>query len=317
MNTPVVFIVFNRPTETKRVFDVIRDIKPKKLFIISDGARNESDKLLVQQTRLIIDSIDWQCEVYKNYSEKNLGCKKRISSGLDWVFDIVDEAIILEDDCLPDPSFFHYCEELLYKFQDDQQIMHISGNFFQSKNMSFNEKSSYYFSKIPHIWGWATWSRAWKKYDVNISDWPEQKCAKSMQTLLQNNGAYEYWSKVWDQYFKGEIDSWDGQWFYTCVKNKGLSINPTENLVTNIGFSANATHTKKVSKFANIPSGSVKFPLIHPEIISVIKKYDDYIFRENFNIDNKIIHKMLRPIKDRFPNIYWKFRNKFRLIAGL
>jgi hypothetical protein len=317
MKTPIVFIIFNRPKEARLVFEAIQKIKPEKILVISDGARNNEESSLVNESRAIIDSIDWKCEVVKNYSDINLGCKKRLSSGLDWVFSLVDKAIILEDDCLPDKSFFYFCDELLNKYEHDERIMHISGNFFHTDNKSFTEVSSYYYSKIPHIWGWATWSRAWNKYDVKISDWPILKNNKKLKDVFENPGAHEYWSRVWDQYYNNKIDSWDGQWLYTCIKNKGICINPTHNLVTNIGFSNTATHTKKINTFANIPLDPVEFPLVHPNIISVTKSYDDYIFRKNFGIDNNFFYRILRPIKNRFPNLYWNIRNKIKSWTGL
>ncbi len=300
METPIVFFIFNRPEHTEKVFAAIRSARPKKLFVVADGPRHERDR--TTETRSMIH-VDWPCEVITNYSEQNLGCKKRISSGLDWVFSQVERAIIVEDDCLPDPTFFRFCEELLEKYKDDPQVMHIGGNFFQQKNKSFKTDSSYYFSKIPHIWGWATWRRAWNLYDIRIEKWPEYRQNNFLEDRFKNIGAYEYWSKVWDEYHANKIDSWDGQWFFSCISHDGLCITPTKNLVTNIGFGADATHTKKDNGGAAIVLESMPFPLTHPDK-TIIDMYDDFTLRQNFGIDEKLFYRLVRPIKTRFPRFY-------------
>jgi hypothetical protein len=311
MKTPIAFIIFNRPKQAKLVFEAIRAARPETLLVIADGPRSEDERAVCQVTRDIISEVDWKCEVRKNYSEKNLGCRKRVSSGLDWVFQEVDRAIILEDDCLPDPSFFQFCEKLLERYKDDGQIMSIGGNFFQQKNKSFNCSDSYYFSILPHIWGWATWRRAWLKYDVDLARWPEIKKQKTLESYFNNPGAYEYWSHVWDQYYNKRIDSWDGQWFFACAVNKGVCINPNVNLVSNIGFGEKATHTRSSSEFSKIPVGTMQFPLCHPEKIAVNRVSDKFTFQQIFGIDKKMRYRFLRPFKTRFPEFYQSLRRLF------
>lgn len=300
METAIVFIIFNRPEQTKKVFESIRRARPKRLLVIADGPRHERDR--TAETRAMIH-VDWPCEVLTNYSEVNLGCKKRIATGLNWVFSNVERAIIIEDDCLPDPSFFRFCEEMLERYKDDTEVMHIGGNFFQQKNKSFTLTSSYYFSKIPHIWGWATWRRAWNLYDIHIEKWPDYKKNNTLKDRFKNIGAYEYWSAVWDQYYTNKIDSWDGQWFFACISHHGLCITPTKNLVTNIGFGADATHTKVDNGGAGIPLQEMLFPLTHPEK-KAIDMYDDFTLRQNFGIDEKLFYRLVRPIKTHFPGFY-------------
>ena len=168
METPIAFFIFRRPETTRRVFEQIRKVKPLKLFVVADGGRNEEEWKKCHAARAVIEAVDWPCEVIKNYADKNFGCKIRISSGLDWVFQNTEKAIILEDDTLPHESFFRFSEELLRHYKDNPKIMHISGVNFQQKNSDFRCSDSYYFSRLPHIWGWATWKRAWKNYDVNF-----------------------------------------------------------------------------------------------------------------------------------------------------
>jgi hypothetical protein len=308
MKTPVILIIFNRSDLTQRVFDMIKLVKPKKLLVIADGPRNESEKAICDRTRSIIDQVDWDCEVIKNYSEFNEGCIKKISTGLNWAFNIVDRAIVLEADCLPDISFFKFCDVLLEKYKDDERVMHIGGNFFQKNNKKFKCSSSYYFSSIPHIWGWATWSRAWKLYDVNMTKWPEIRDRKGIK--MKDPAVYEYWETVWNQYYDKKIDSWDGQWTFSCILNEGISITPCTNLVSNIGFGPDAIHTKDVNSiFSNMEVRSIDFPLIHPADMTINSQADKFTWSQNFGIDRLRRQRLLGPIRRKLPFVYSLIRN--------
>lgn len=309
MKTAIALIIFNRPKQTKQVIDALRQIKPTKIYVVADGPRNEKEKIRCKETRDIIEQIDWKCDVKKKYSDKNLGCGINESLGLDWVFENEDQAIILEDDCLPHPSFFPFCEELLEKYRDTNSVMHISGNFFHQKNRRFNDKNSYYASILPHVWGWATWKRAWNKYDYDMNLWPDAKKNNKLVEWFKNPAAYEYWSKIWDEYRNNNVNNYDARWVFACMINNGICINPTVNLITNIGFDENATHTKVPDESANIPTKPMNFPLIHPTTLKINYQADDYTFKKNFGIDEKILHQILRPIKNHFPNLYWRTRN--------
>jgi len=310
--TPVAFFIFNRPEQTRAVFEAIRESQPEKLFLIADGPRNEKEKTLCNQTRSIVENINWRCEVKKNYSEKNMGCKDRLSSGLNWVFQEAEQAIILEDDCLPHPSFFPFCEELLERHKHDERIMHISGNFFQQNNRKFHSNNSYYFSVLPHIWGWASWRRAWKHYDVDIKIWPEVRATGQLRKVLADPAVYEYWETIWDQYYRGSVPSWDGQWTFACMLKNGLSINPTINLVSNIGFGPEAMQTTDPNSiFANIPAREMKFPLSHPVKIEPDKNSDAFTWRQNFRINDKLHQKMLGPLRREFPKQYGLIKKLF------
>ncbi len=266
-NVPIVFLVFNRPETTARVFDEIRRMRPLKLLMVADGPRSgragELEKC--NRVRSIIDHVDWPCEVRKNYSDINLGCKLRVSSGLDWVFEQVEEAIILEDDCLPHPSFFLFCRELLEKYREDERVAMISGDNFQFGLHSL--PSSYYFSRYPHIWGWATWRRAWRLYDLKMSTWPEIQRRGLLHDLLRREPVVRFWEKIFTKVFAGEIDTWDHQLTFAFISNNRLCIMPDRNLVSNIGFGEDATHTRRTSMFAEVPLQAMKFPLHHPSCI--------------------------------------------------
>lgn len=195
LKTPIAFIIFNRPDTTARVFAEIAKAKPPKLLVVADGARSnrqgEAEK--VAATRAIIEQVNWPCEVITNFSDKNLGCKNRVSTGIDWVFEQVPEAIILEDDCLPDPSFFRFCEEMLEKYRDDQRIGMISGDNLQFGRRRNND--SYYFSRYVHIWGWASWRDKWQSsYDVRMKKWPEVRDGNWLVDMVRNKKEASVWA---------------------------------------------------------------------------------------------------------------------------
>jgi len=276
LTTPVVFIIFNRPVTTRRVFEEIRKAKPKELYVIADGPRenNTEDEELCKNTREIVEKIDWDCVVHKNFSEINLGTRARPSSGLEWVFNKTDYAIILEDDCLPHPSFFEYCQTLLRYHRNDEQVNMISGSNFISKYSKKNY--SYYFSVFHHFCGWATWKRSWELFDLEMKTWPELKRSKLLYQIVPDNKSAKYWETLFDEVYNGKIStSWDYQWYYSSWKNKNLAIIPSVNLISNIGFGQEATHTKNPNHIrANVPLQNIQFPLAHPPVVNSDVKLD-------------------------------------------
>jgi len=288
MKTPVALIVFNRPDATARVIKEIAKVKPAKLLVVADGPRsnNSTDIKNCHKVRKIIKKfVDWPCEVLTNYSDNNLGCKIRVATGLDWVFSKVEEAIILEDDCIPQTTFFRFCEELLDEYRDNDRVSIISGsNLFISRKKS---PDSYYFSVFPQAWGWATWKRFWVNYDVGIKQWPVLKNSNWLETILKDNDIVnEYWTKVFDLTYQNKTGTWDYQLvFASWIKNQ-LAVIPSVNMVSNIGFGQNSgTHfTKwhKWQKFADLKSRPIQFPLSHPVDISENKKADKFIKKYSF-----------------------------------
>jgi hypothetical protein len=269
MQTPVALIIFKRPETTKRVFEVIRQVKPPKLLLIADGPRkdkpDEAEKC--SATRAIIEKVDWDCEVLKNYSNINLGCGKCPAMGITWVFEQVEEAIILEDDCVPHPTFFRFCEELLKRYRDDERIMIISGNNFQFGRQ--RTEHSYYFSRYTHSWGWATWRRAWEYYDFEMKLWPKIRDSELLKYILEEPSALKYWTRIFQQIYEKKITSaWDYQWTFACWLQNGLTILPNVNLVSNIGFGTESTHTvDSKNPFANLPVQEMYLPLNHPPFV--------------------------------------------------
>lgn len=309
--TPVVFMVFNRPAKTRRVFEEIRKAKPERLFIIADGPRNDEETLRCREVRDIAEKIDWPCQVFKNYARYNLGCKVRISSGITWVFENVEEAIFLEDDCLPDPSFFPFCAELLEKYRHEEKVMQICGYNFLARNKKFKYQNSYYFSNIGIMLGWASWRRAWKHYDVNISNWPEIKKSGLLKKALKNNAVIDHYNHLFDNYYAKKVDSWDSQWFLARWLNNGLSAVSKNNLIQNIGFDAEAAHKAVGPKDprAHVPVRAVKFPLIHPDGITANPKFDAYIFRYQLKINYYLGQRIRWFFKSSMPHMYQLLKN--------
>jgi hypothetical protein len=262
LNTPVVFCIFRRPETTRRVFERIAQAQPRQLFVIADGPRSPEEAPRCEQTRAIIQ-VDWPCEVRYNYAEQNMGLRARISSGLDWVFSQVEQAIILEDDCVPHPTFFRFCEELLEYYKDDERVMHITGaNFGYARPRGVT--ASYYFTGFAHVWGWATWRRAWQRYDVTLAAWHD--AATRRRVLRRFPWWFRwYWASVFDALLAGRISTWDYQWMFACHAHDGLCIMPYENTIANVGASPDATNTQSAhSSMINRPLQPIAFPLEHP-----------------------------------------------------
>jgi hypothetical protein len=265
LSTPVVFVVFNRPKSTQIVFNAIAQAKPAHLLIVADGPRrgiaDETERC--QEVREIVHKVDWPCEVHTNFASENLGCQERIISGLNWAFSCVEEAIILEDDCLPHPTFFPFCHELLARYRHDSRVAMISGDSFVERHVKSN--SSYYFSQTSHIWGWATWRSAWQRYDRRLERWPEIKAANLLYEIFSDPRIIANWTRIFDRMHAGTgPNTWDYQWTYTTLTNNALSIVPRVNLVENIGFESTATHITAGNRKISIRAKAMEFPLRHP-----------------------------------------------------
>ena len=295
MKTSVAFLIFNRPNTTQKVFESIRQAKPPKLFVVADGPRKDRDNEAqnCKAVRRIIDQVDWDCQVLTNYSDINLGCKDRVSSGLDWVFEQVEDAIILEDDCIPDPTFFRFCEELLDYYRNDMRIMAISGDNFQFGRKHTSD--SYYFSRYIHCWGWATWRRAWQHYDNEMKLWPTIRQGNWLTSVFENPESIKYWHKTFQAVYDQKINSWAYRWAFACWLQSGLTILPNINLISNIGFAIEGTHTKNSrNPLANLPVEKMNFPLRHPSFIMRNIEADD--FTEKNNRPSSLLKRFLSKI---------------------
>jgi hypothetical protein len=264
LDVPVAFVIFNRPETAQRVFERIRGARPSRLFVVADGPRAgvESDEARTRAARRVTERIDWPCDVQRDYAPTNLGLKRRIASGLTWVFTQVDEAIVLEDDCLPDPTFFPFVAELLRRYCRDARVMTVGG----AQLAPGDQAESYRFSRQPLIWGWGTWARAWQHYDGSMAAWPRLQGAGWMETHLEDRRVREYWTYLFDRHWRlGDAGSWDYAWQLACWAAGGLAIQPSCNLVTNIGFGPDGTHNRDPREpGANLPARPMTFPLRHP-----------------------------------------------------
>ena len=279
--TPILFIIFNRPDVAQVVFDEIKKIKPKYLYIAADGPRetNEKDKLLCKESRAIIDQVDWPCEVKTLFRDKNLGCKLGVSSAITWFFEQVEAGIILEDDCVPHQSFSRFAGEMLEKYKDEEKVMMITG---LNPISDYQSPTSYYFSRYFSIWGWATWRRAWQKYDIEMREWPRVK-AEGLDKYYTDPYARNSMEQAFEDTYRGKINTWDYQWALTGLVHNGLSIVPSKNLISNIGlygvhFSGSATGSQ------NLPTFDLyEKPLIAPSLVKENLVYDALFYKKSFH----------------------------------
>lgn len=257
--TPVVIIIYNRPDLAKQVFEVIRHLEPTELFIVADGPKDKYDWKFCQEARRVVSQCDWSVKVYKNYLDTNIESSDRVITGLDWVFDQVEQAIILEDDCVPHPTFFRYCEELLDYYKNDEHVMYIAGS---NLGQTISSPYSYAFTHWAMYWGWATWARAWKKYNHDLNTW-QKHTDKLMKYVSPSN-------QTIFNIITGEVhvdrSAWDVPWNTDVWLNDSVGIVPIKNLVKNIGFDRKAYNfTNPDSQFAMLPTKAIEFPLRHPE----------------------------------------------------
>lgn len=282
LDTPVAYFVFNRPLLTEKTFSVLRAQKIPKLFIVADGPRldHSSDAENCAAVRSIVLNVDWPCDVHYNFSDVNLGLKKRISTGLDWVFSHEEKAIILEDDCLAHSDFFRFCNELLLKYAKDERISVITGNNFQGGVV--RGSASYYFSRYPHCWGWATWRRAWRNYDQDLLFWPRWKKSEEWNQVIPDQIERHYWGRIFDGVYGGEFNSWAYPWLASIWYRGGLTATPNSNLVMNIGFGEDATHTKFNTDMRDqVPLNSMG-EISHPLIVERDLNADRFVFDGHF-----------------------------------
>ena len=274
--TPILIIFWRRPESVIRLIDRIRPLRPTTLFLACDGPRdgNEDEyKQVLQSRRQVEQAIDWPCSIMKRYSETNLGVKYGPYYAIDWFFSNVNEGIILEDDCLPEVSFLPFCAVLLERFRDDERIWQISGNNFVTS--STPAESSYFFSRYPSTWGWASWRRCWRLYDINMKTWPKIRESGMLINAFHSTDELEYWTKIWNCLTQYDYPlAWDYQWIYACLVNGALSIVPGCNLVSNIGFGQDGTNClNDGNSLANLPT-SPMVTLRHTRLPLSDRTYD-------------------------------------------
>ena len=282
MDAPVIFLIFNRPDLTAQVFEAIRAARPRHLRVVADAPRSDraGEAALCRAARAVVEGVDWPCEVTRDYADENLGCGRRVSSGLTAAFADYESAVVLEDDCLPSPSFFRFCDEMLDRYRDDERVMHVGGS-----NVMIGRSQgphSYLFARHTPIWGWATWRRAWAMYDFDVTLWPQFDAGGRLADVCATADEERYWRQRFRSVHTHENDTWDYQWTFTCWSQGGLSAVPERNLVTNLGFRADATHTTAPSAVAGLGAGELEWPLRHPPFVlddrSADRHMAEYVF---------------------------------------
>lgn len=283
---PIAYVFFNRPGVTRDSFELIRKQRPATLFLVCDAPResHSDDKDQVAESRRVVENIDWPCDVTKLYAEENMGCGHRISSAISHVLARFEQLIVLEDDCFADPSFFRYCETLLNRYKADQRVMAVSGNNFQRGQSRTN--ASYYFSKYPHCWGWATWRRAWNHFQLGIPEWPRFRDEGHLAAVCESRRELNYWTRIFDHVHEGRSSSWAYPWTLCCWMNHGLTALPNVNLVSNHGFGKQATHTMTENNASNLPRVSLG-RIVHPRQVFRHVAADQYTDNHIFSGDNR------------------------------
>ena len=279
LDVPILFLIFNRPDVTEVVFAEIKKQRPQRLYVAADGPRlnREGEISKCNETRnVVMKNIDWPCEVRTLFRDTNLGCGKAVSEAITWFFNQEEMGMILEDDCLPTSSFFSFCSSLLKYYKDNEQIFVIPGDNFQKSKVP---DSSYYFSAYGHIWGWASWRRAWKYYNFNLNEFDDHKFKSDLRHYFSTQRERTYWFNVYSKMKNHEIDTWDYQWTFAQWSMRALSIIPNVNLVSNIGFNnEGATHTSADTRGLSNLRRFEMANIIHATKIIQNKKADLFVF---------------------------------------
>jgi hypothetical protein len=272
---PVLLIAFRRPDLARDQLAILARVQPPRLYIALDAPRPDrpAEVEASKSVQRVFETIPWLCETRRNYAESNLGCGRRVSSAITWFLEQETDGIILEDDCLPDQSFFHFCEELLDRYRDDPRVMSVSGCLGEPESKPIRE--SYFFSKYTRIWGWATWRRAWQLYDYNFARWNEYKRSKAFRKKCFHRQEREYWTKAARMVTDRIVDTWDYQWWLDCWMNDGLTAVARVNMVTNDGFGRDSTHTTaEFHGHLKHESSPLEFPLVHPAEVTANRQLD-------------------------------------------
>jgi hypothetical protein len=291
-NVPVLLIVHRRPEQTRRVLEAVAKARPGRLFVAADGPATPADRDACESTRAVVRRIDWDCDVAYDFSDRNLGLNARVLSAVDWVFTSADSVIVVEDDCLAHERFFGFCTAMLERYRDDPRIVHVSGECYRSAREG---DSSYFFSKYPLAWGWATWSRAWSLFDPGMRTWPRFRVQPAARALFDSDDERRYWFATFDRVHHTsrdgsepnrrvaatELASWDYAWYYACMAN-GLSIHPAVNLISNIGYGPLASHTLEASDLSNRPMQALEADLRHPASVVRDRQADMDTFDRRF-----------------------------------
>lgn len=304
LTTPVVFIIFNRPDTTERVFERINAVEPSELFIIADGPREDypGDVNDCAAAREIVTRIEWECDVHRLYREQNTGLPEAVYEGLDWVFEQVPEAIVLEDDTVPNRDFFRFCETMLERYHDDERVMSITGtNRLETWK---DDRQDYHFVTYQGVWGWATWRRAWELYDPEMRSWPDPEVQKRIRDFICDDERFEYHRPRFQSCYEGRAPAWSKRWEFAHYLNSGLSVVPSRNLVSNVGFDERGLHTTDPDDpLADLPQQTLEFPLEKRTVVAPDREYERRCF-EQFRRPSRtqrLLSRVPQPVVDAVP----------------
>lgn len=286
LTTPVLFIGFCRIGPSRQVFEAIRAARPTKLYFAADGPRNAAEAVRCEEVRALAKEVDWPCELHTRFNESNMGLRKGVSSAIAWFFEQEPEGIVLEDDTLPVPTFFRFCQEMLERYRNDQRIWVIMGNNLMTEYEGERD-GSYYFSAHGYgaPWGWASWRRVWQHYDVDMKQWPELKKSTRLKDFFLNKDEERDVHGMFDYVHAGKMNSWSYQLDITRIMNHGLNILPHTDLVRNIGFGVDGTHTVSLSDPRNKDTArDIAFPLQHPRFMMLDARRDAEYFKRFIGI---------------------------------
>jgi hypothetical protein len=299
-DVPLLMIAFNRPEKTQQIFEAVRAAAPRRLYVAADGPRADvlSDSDRCERTRMVLENVDWPCEVQRLYQTGNLGCKRGVGTAIDWFFAHEESGIILEDDCIPSPDFFPFCAELLERYRDTPEVMMIGGhNLLDVWSAS---PASYLFSRTAPIWGWATWRRAWAQYDPAMTRWAEPEARARVRSRMPPT-EYRITSQRFESVYEGHLDTWDFGWAFAILVDGGVSAVPAENLISNIGFDSEATHTRRPSlREGAVPTHRLEFPVRHPPSTAPDDRFERALYRHRFPIGRRLVATLPPRAQDQF-----------------
>ena len=284
IDEPLLIIGFNRPDHMRVLIERLREIKPRNIYVAIDGPRRDrlDEGEMVERCRKLVDEIDWEADVQTLFQEDNLGCGLGVSTAISWFFDHEERGIILEDDIIPDPSFFLYCTELLDRYESDQRVFAISGCNFVPPEAITRPDDPYRFSQVPHIWGWATWRRSWMQHRLDIADWRSRLPLRTLFDRVHRSApAFAYWASFFSVLGRGEVDTWDGQLVLASMVSGQWTATSNRNLIQNIGFDKLATHTfedrGELQPVMPMPTPTAPVPVV------VDARADDWTRRHHFH----------------------------------
>lgn len=280
LETPVLFLTFNRPDTTIRVFEAIKKAQPKRLYLACDGPRpnNTNDVRKCDEVKEVLSGVDWECDVKMLFREKNLGCMTACTEAISWFFENEEYGIILEDDCLPAQSFFSYCEAVLKKYKDDSRIVHVNGNNYNTSKVTKTDYS-YHFTFFPQVWGWATWRRAWKNFQTTMPLFKDFDDPQFFRHIGLTDRDYAKIRLRWLKVYEQQVNNvWDYQWHFINMLEGNLVVSPVKNQISNLGFNEGSTHSPHVNLLkADLPRHEMSLPIVHPPCLFI-----DHLMNDNY-----------------------------------